>query len=345
MNDPNEILPCRHCGHRPDRRRRICPQCGRPRWFLLLLPVLAVGAIWLGLHLFFGAGDSPPGAAERRAAARRMDRGEWLEAERLLRRAIDASDATVADRLNLATCLAETGRTEEALPLLRGILEELPGDVRARVRLAELLFERGDAAPALREAEAALGFDPANARAHLVAAEAAAATGDAEKAKDHLRRVRAARPEDPLIPYRLAALGGESAARHLAEAERLEPEGSSSSPVPPLLRARALVAAGDLDRADSLTAAALEARPDDPEVRLARGVVLSGLGRHDEAAEILGPIGGDAASGAASYFLGLALEGAGRREEAYEAFLRAAESGSPEWRLRAREHLVALKDR
>lgn len=347
MTDATEILPCRHCGHRPDRRRRICPQCGRPRWFLLLLPLLAVGLIWLALHLLFGAGDGPPGLAARQEASRRMDRGEWAEAERLLRRAIERSDATIADRRNLARCLVETGRPDAAIPLLRSVNEEQPGDVRTGVRLAELLFARGDTVEARGVVDAALGRHPEDPEARLLAARVAAAMGDREEAKNHLRRVRAARPDDPLVPFRLAALGGESAERHLEEAERLERSAPSGAlfEVPLLLRTTALLEAGDLERAEALTAAAVEARPDDAEALAARGLVLLRLDRFDDAAKTLARAAGEDANGAAPYLLGLTLEVAGRPEEARDAFRRAAETGTPDRRFDARRHLLALERR
>ena len=127
---------------------------------------------------------------------------------------------------------------------------------------------RSDPRRAAADLRDILRQDPGSELAARQLAVALAAIGDHKGVIAQIRALEsrgAAAPEDlVLLSESLRVTGDASAARQaLAEAARLDPR----SPDPPLTRARASIAEGNLDDAQAMYEAALTTAPDHPDVR------------------------------------------------------------------------------
>lgn len=166
-------------------------------------------------------------------------RGEWAEAEKLLRRAEEIEARTLpADstsrartRLELADALFNLGRLDEVEPLLDSAwarLQNLPNThsdhVAARKLLANFTLRRGQNRAALEHHEALREIDPDDVFVHQNIAHLRALTGDAPGAIDALRRARAlvAISEFPDVLQTLLRLDGGIAEVRIARIEGRE---------------------------------------------------------------------------------------------------------------------------
>lgn len=148
--------------------------------------------------------------------------GNHVEAERVLREAVDAEPRAFEARCALGRLLADSGRNDEALVHLReavrlaplhvegrralaGVLEggsdaveaarhwaavvdQVPGDVDALGRLAKLWVDAGEAERAEERVRAIVRAFPKNAAVHLILAKVLIARGSSEEAAAALRR-------------------------------------------------------------------------------------------------------------------------------------------------------------
>jgi tetratricopeptide (TPR) repeat protein len=225
--------------------------------------------------------------------------------------------------------LAEQRKYAEAVPRLRAVLERDPGDAEALQRLVESLIASGalraDVLPYLDRWCDLRRDDP---RPFLLRMDALAALGRNDEALADARRVIELRPGQSGAHW--------TAARLLRDAGRYDEADVECAALPatdwPLfevlaLRTQIRLEKGDLGGASETLAELFAERPDFEPAVLYRGILRQKQGHFREAAE-------DLAAAARSevpqmrqpalYYLGLALTGAGRSEEARAAFDRLA---------------------
>ena len=232
----------------------------------------------------------------------RLEQGRAEEAVRLLSESVRLKPDDGLSRLNLANAHRARGDDERALAELDEATRRLPGSGAARSRRALLLAERGRSDEAIAEAGAALAAGAEDPEVRFVAGSALVAAGASERGLAELERVAAAG-----VGGAEADLWRALALRRLgrpADAEAAIARAARTAASPEAIAGLAATAFRRIDRelALDLLAAAVAAAPESPELRLARGQLLSVVGSSAaardelEAALRLRPGWGDAAN-------------------------------------------------
>jgi protein O-GlcNAc transferase len=181
--------------------------------------------------------------------------GDHAEAERLMRRAIDARPGMAAYWNNLGNALRDAGRTDDALEAY-GRAAELPGgSVESLGNLGNLLREVGRPGEAVDRFRAALATDPpAEVRIRLLNDMGAALgkAGRLDEAVDAFRSILTAEPDHAQAQQNLGVV---------------------------------LVQRGELDAGMAACGRAVALRGDLFEAHMNLGIALAKQGRYDEAAE------------------------------------------------------------
>lgn len=112
------------------------------------------------------------------AALDLIQRGELVEAERLLRRAVEAEPSNNPAWNNLAALLAHRGAEQEAIAAMSRAVALDDGDAAGHVNLAMLLVRVGRVQEAAAHASRAIEIEPDHARAHVLLGEALLAAGE-----------------------------------------------------------------------------------------------------------------------------------------------------------------------
>lgn len=160
---------------------------------------------------------------------RHTARREWAEAERILRRVVEALPEAPHPRRDLALALRQQGREDELLPLCRDILARRPAATDLRLYLARRLAEAGRRDEAWREVEQAARLDPDDRAANLELASVLIARGELGEARRRLERALAEDPASVRALQGLAIIAErsdslEAAAAYLRRALELEPQ-------------------------------------------------------------------------------------------------------------------------
>jgi tetratricopeptide (TPR) repeat protein len=250
-----------------------------------------------------------------------LGRGE--EALEHFRRARQGAPDDKMSRYLLAATFLRLGRLDEAEAELRQLLEDFPTEVEAQCQLAALGLVRGKVEEAERLAEQAIGLDPASARARALLGEVryrqgryaeceglarevlkaqpghtdarlllAHALARQERLPEAVREVRALLAADPEnIPWRylLSGLHQQMGDQPTAERELLtvlqkKPDHAPSNNDLGYLWADRGI---NLDQAERMIRAALEADRHNPAYLDSLGWVLYKRGRFEEAARML----------------------------------------------------------
>ena len=125
-----------------------------------------------------------------------MTRGNFLAAERALRKAVELAPGSVEAHFDLATVLLEMRNFPAAADAFRKVTELEPGHGPAHLRLGRCLDGQGDRAGALRAFEAAVRFMPQQAEAHRDLGALLAREGRTDEAQTHLRLAVQLQPTD-----------------------------------------------------------------------------------------------------------------------------------------------------
>jgi tetratricopeptide (TPR) repeat protein len=138
-------------------------------------------------------------------------------------RAVLASDPSheVAQRL-LTYGLLQSGRVAEAEAELRRLTQLAPDDVEAQHNLAGLLCESGRHAEALSPAEAAVRLSPERPQGYYLLADVQQRMGETDAARETLRRLLEARPDEAHARDLLTALEEPKAGRLWEPPARLD---------------------------------------------------------------------------------------------------------------------------
>jgi protein O-GlcNAc transferase len=219
-------------------------------------------------------------AAEQGRAA--LAAGAWDAARTALDAAVAAGDAGGPTLLNLA--LAEDRLGLDGRGRLRALAAQHPAWDEPPLRLAESCRRGGEPVAAMDAYDAALAINPNRQEALLGFAAVALLAGEPAAALPRLLRCCARAPQVAeawdALGLAWQALGAPAAAEAAtAEAQRLRPDHFGFA----LRRAGAALAAGTA----AAELARLEATASDPVAATARGVLLAGLGRSEEAAAVL----------------------------------------------------------
>ncbi len=277
-----------------------------------------------------------------------LGRGDYEEAEHLLREAISLAPGFAEARAHLGDLLRETGRAAEAeLEYLRALAVE-HADAEIHARLGELYLERpageGRAAEAALFLTRALDLRPDWVELHLDLARALRAAGDFPGALRHVERYLAGMPRDR---NRADALALKRTLEDLVPPERRGPssaeEVSGSDDVSEELaealgRARAHLARGETDAAMAELRRLGEEERGTGVLNL-EGRILFGAGRLEEAVETWREsLRADEGQAVVHEQLGVALLRMGETDRARIHLVRAAELGSVD----SEYHLAAL---
>jgi len=251
-------------------------------------------------------------------AAGRATRGKfWFETGRPVRAAVEFRKLSrlepdvAVHRLALAHAYLRAGRSDRAEDVLRAATRQWPGEVELARALAELRLRAGDARSALSVLREGLRHRPGHPQLLLGMGESYLRLGRIAQAIAHAAKVRredgGPRPDDEssgvnrpatddggwpserravdhqsvdLLGRAYLALGDHTRALELAD-QLLKGQPEDVRAV--ILRARALFAAGDPERAASDYRRYVRARPGDPSGYREFARCLEHLGRGDEA--------------------------------------------------------------
>ena len=106
------------------------------------------------------------------ARASPVNVGDYIVAERHLRRGLQLRPAAFSERLNLAIVLTDQGRNDDAIAWLRETVAQYPQFTEAYVRLGRLCRTANDSDGMLAAATAGLRQNPIDPILHLLASEA-----------------------------------------------------------------------------------------------------------------------------------------------------------------------------
>lgn len=145
--------------------------------------------------------------------------GDTVQAESLLRRALEVDPASTPTLTTLAEVLLLSGRSAEAVPLLRRAVQGAPPYPRAALLLTRCYLDSGQPGLALEVATPWCNSGKADADLAALQVAAYAALGRQAEAVANCRRLVAQAPDDPVATHTLAlAL---NAAQQPQEAERI----------------------------------------------------------------------------------------------------------------------------
>ena len=199
---------------------------------------------------------------------------------------------------------------EEARARFEKAIEGDPGNAIALAGLAQVCRARGDLEGAVEYTARAVAAAPQEQRLRLESADLSLRTGRYAEAERALRRLLAARPDDPLATELLArtflATGRVDAAEALLGRLEQEEGDPAARARLALLHGELLMARGAPDEAVALLRRQVESAPDDLAVLRRYAGALAKQGRVDEATRVL-------------------EEHAARHEEGKEAWVAAAE--------------------
>jgi len=177
--------------------------------------------------------------------------GDTVQAESLLRRALEIEPRSAPTLTTLAELLLLSGRSGEAVPLLRRAIESSPAHPRAAFLLARHYLNTGQPGPALEVATPWCNRTLADADLAALHVAAYAALGRQGEAVAHYRRMLAEAADNAIAAQALAdAL---NAARQPQEAERVASQTlARTRPTAALhyTRARALLSLERFDEAE-----------------------------------------------------------------------------------------------
>lgn len=209
--------------------------------------------------------------------------------------ALPSATASAADRLELGTSLARSGRLDEAITAFREALSIEPRYTTAYYNLGLSLLENQRPREAVDALEAAVSLSPEDALAQRALGMALRQTGELDEAAGALRRAVALDSGDVL------------SLQHLGR----------------LLRER-----GELEEAATAIRSAIRLKPEDPLLRQELGFILRAAGRLEEAVAALeSAVDLDSSVALAHYTLGVTLHEMGRRGEAERALAEAKRLG------------------
>ena len=222
--------------------------------------------------------------AHRDLALQASERGDWPEAVRQFRWAVELAPANAAMRLNLGTALIRTGAARAALAELEQAVRLDPRLAAAHYLLGTLFERTGRDHDAIDRYAAAVTHDPNLGAARLQLADALRRTGQVEVSLSHYQQVIAreeARFGEAMALVRLGRQQ-EAAARLRAAIER-----HPTQPAFPHALARVLAAAPDDQVRDGARALALvQALAEEYKtaaVAETMAMALAELGRFDDA--------------------------------------------------------------
>lgn len=205
-----------------------------------------------------------------------------------------AAQANAPFEFLLAGSLLADGQSGEAVAAFEAVLREAPTDPYVRLEYAQVLSRLGRFPEAASQAAAARELAPDDAdvlrtQARIALARAEREPAAREVAQDAFERLLAQEPDDleALVSLGQLYLGSgdaQRAAEVLARASILRP----GQPMIEALHARALTASGDLRGAERVQRALLADSPYRLDTRFELAAILAELGRHREAAELLG---------------------------------------------------------
>jgi tetratricopeptide (TPR) repeat protein len=280
------------------------------RWSALLAPACALAAMSVLVNANLWGVDRAKAFAQShfRVGIVLGERGLVDEAIAEYRRSIEIDPAYPQSYLNMGALLAQGGRTVEAALAFRRALALDPGLTAARLNLAMALGASGDHGAALAQLDSLLAGHPLDAAAHKergIVLHRLGRDGEAMVSLREAARVDSAGTEAAEVAFYVGMIegrgGGElppDALSALALADSLIQAGRAREAVSALERAAALAPRSgepllrlaslqrDLGLGEQALATATRALDVDPVVthgHFARGVLLSGLGRHDEA--------------------------------------------------------------
>ena len=209
--------------------------------------------------------------------------------------ALPSATASAADRLELGTSLALSGRLDEAITAFREALSIEPRYTTAYYNLGLSLLENQKPREAVDALEAAVSLSPEDALAQRALGIALRQTGELDEAAGALRRAVALDSGDVL------------SLQHLGR----------------LLRER-----GELEEATAAIRNAITLEPEDPLLRQELGFTLRAAGRLEEAVAALeSAVDLDSSLALAHYTLGVTLHEMGRRGEAERELAEAKRLG------------------
>jgi tetratricopeptide (TPR) repeat protein len=278
---------------------------------------------WGFLGMVLHAHEHVAEAAECFRQARRLDAREprWayylgvslaltdLEAALpCLREAVELwGEGEVAPRLRLAELLLAQGRDDEAEGLFRGVLRQAPHSALAHLGLARLAAQKNDSALALKHLEKCLADPDAQKPARALRAELFHRRGEGAAAERERRLVRSL--PDPGSPFD----------PHLQEMADLQ-----VGRVAAVARARRLFRQGQPGQAIALLQETVRAYPEAGSVWLDLGRAYLDLNDPRQAEPALrAALAREPGRVESSYYLGLALAGQGRIDEAAGHFRQA----------------------
>ena len=219
------------------------------------------------------------------AARGAQARGDLTAAKRLYRRILDASPASLAAAVPLASILEAQGLPGEAVVVLQPVVRRHPGNYEAVVQLGRCLLRSGHAAHAIPMLERAIMGAPKLVDARIWLAECLLVCHRPDKAIAAVASV----PQD----HRARSLMGRAymfvgrsteGLEHLRAAAAMHPQPRQQTEL-----ASALEWRGELDEALAGYEAVIAADPDWLPAIAGRASVLQSKGRHDEAIAALEP--------------------------------------------------------
>ena len=172
-------------------------------WALAVLTTLGCPALW-------NRGPVPPSVAMCRELShegiKAIERGDWPEAENLLKRAIDACPVDADARRHYAETLINRGAFVDSLAQLEEGRRLSRGDVSLTVRAGEVYLMAGEMRWARRRAEQALSMDSTSAAAWVLRGRVMLDEGNSRQALADMHRALGYRPDDQLLLLEIAEI-------------------------------------------------------------------------------------------------------------------------------------------
>jgi tetratricopeptide (TPR) repeat protein len=217
-----------------------------------------------------------------------LERGQWVQAESLLGKAVDACSVDVEARRNYAEALWHRERPSEAIAQLQEAARLASEDATLEVRLAEMHLTSGRVETARRHAEKAVDLNPKLSAAWAIRGRTMQAGGDARRALADYHRALAAGSDDQAILLEIAELYRRlnQPQRALAALHRLGetyPPGEEPQQVLYLEGLAYLALARPGDAAEAFSLASTRGQPS-PEFLCRLAEAQLAAGRPDEAA-------------------------------------------------------------
>lgn len=142
-----------------------------------------------------------------RAAFEFINQGDSAGAAPLLRKSLEINPNNAGSRLELATILADQGKTDEAKIHLTKIIERRPDEVEpedlagAHHRLASILYGERKLQEAANHCRQALGIDPNHCQAHASLGLILLETGKPRESIEHITQALRLGPKDAFANY------------------------------------------------------------------------------------------------------------------------------------------------